>query len=207
MKVSRGLFDSLISLPAFFCVSAYIYIIQILNICLVIFTGKGVINILQNIQFPFLINKALHHIFWQSWQHYCCTWQAGREKRILELQEKINPWGKQCSCPAINHYNELCSTAHTLLYELNLSIYQRPTETSQMFLWRQMPAGSARSPPALPDLSQHALVQSTAGSQHVCSGIFIQQSPTAKTLSRKKMKVKRPKAPHPPSLFSPRCSI
>lgn len=115
---------------------------------------------------------------------------------------KINPWGKQCSCLAINHYNELCSTAHTLLYELNLSIYQRPTETSQMFLWRQMPAGSAWSPPALPDLSQHALVQSTAGSQHVCSGIFIQQSPTAKTLSRKKWKLKGPK-----HLTLPACSL
>lgn len=172
--------------------------------------GYGWINnILQNIQFSFVCEplNTFHHIFLTIMTALLLHVTSREGKENPGTPGKINPWGKLCSCPAVNHYNELCSTVRTLLYELNLSIYQRPTETSQMFLWRQMPAGSARSPPALPDLSQHALVQSTAGSQHVCSGIFIQQSPTAKTLSRKKMKVKRPKAPHPPSLFSPCCSI
>lgn len=171
--------------------------------CIAIFIEEGIINILQNIKLSFV--WTIEHIpNKSSITSYFLTVLTAlllhvtsiEGKEIPGTPGKINPGGKQCSRPATNHYNELCSTVRTLLDELNLSIHQRPTQTSQMLLWRLKPAGSSRSSPALPDLSQHALVQSTAGSQHaqvLCSGIFIQQSPTAKTLSRKKWKLKGPK--------------
>jgi len=133
------------------------------------------------------------------------TIQCGKRDSWNSRESKSSV--KQWSCPAINHYYELCSIVRTLLDELNLFIYQRPSQTSRMFLRRLKPAGSARPPPAWPDLSQHALVQTTAGSQHaqvLCSGIFLYSIPNT---FQKGVKVKRPKAPHPPSLFSPCCSI